>query len=621
MPTVYSYSRVSTPRQLAGFGLERQAIDETRKWCEANGLTLDESNILHELGRSAFHGDNTQPTTTLGQFLTAVEAGRIERGDYLVIEHLNRLTRENIRRALGLLLLLIDHGINVVTSHDKRIYSDKSETLEIDLIVAIVFLMDAHKSSAEKQRVALNNWEKKRRAARDGGLLTSMIPTWCSIDEKGKIVPNDKAKIVGHIFTDVARGMGCWTIAKRLNDEHIPPLNGGKQKRHPDTHEALGPISELWSVSAVAKLIQNDAVLGWYQPHRVVDKKRVPHGEPILYYPRVIEQNLADRARAQIASRRVTGGTAGAGRPLGGRKGVYISNLFTGIAKCGVCGSSMFLYNFNPKRGTAGWLRCTNAIRSDTDSKCSNRAGIPYAKFERWVVGLIGGFAIPKGEAGGVGRMVQDLLERLAEAKAIAEKTYEALKSWDAVEKAPLVQRRISELDAEYAKLTVTITDLEKQIEIEKGKATPSDEIAAVQRLLKDVEATDKEARLLARARVAAGLRGFIRHFLCFPNRSVIGEYDLGNRDSVMCVIRAWLTPVGEYEVYHTDWDWGQRQGKPWLTFIDHRLHRTDTNEPIDWQQYSAPYPQMPEAPGKRGRPATGAMSAAERQRKSRCRT
>ena len=181
--------------------------------------------------------------------------------------------------------------------------------------------------------------------------------------------------------------------------------------------------------------------------------------------------------------------------------------------------------------------------------------------------------------------MVQDLLERLAVTKANAEKAYEALKSWDAVEKTPLVQRRISELGAEHIKLTVTITDLEKQIEIEKGKATPSDEITAVQRILKDVEATDKETRSLARIRVAAGLRGFIRHFLCFPNRSVIGEYDLGNRDSLMCVIRAWLTPAGEYAVYHTGWDWGQRQGRPWLTFIDHRLHRTDTNEPIDWQQ------------------------------------
>jgi hypothetical protein len=46
-----------------------------------------------------------------------------------------------------------------------------------------------------------------------------------------------------------------------------------------------------------------------------------------------------------------------------------------------------------------------------------------------------------------------------------------------------------------------------------------------------------------------------------------------------MGVVRVWLTPEVEYEVYHTDWDWGQRKDKPWLT------------APLkEWRQYVQDY-------------------------------
>jgi hypothetical protein len=128
------------------------------------------------------------------------------------------------------------------------------------------------------------------------------------------------------------------------------------------------------------------------------------------------------------------------------------------------------------------------------------------------------------------------------------------------------VHVKIIELDTKRDKLNVDVAELAKQIQMEKGKAKPSDAIEAVKHILADAEAPNKKVRLLARTRVAAGMKRFIRHFLCFPNRGFIAEYDLGDRGSLMCCIRAWLTPDGEYEVYHTDWDYGQRNGKTWLT-------------------------------------------------------
>ena len=52
----------------------------------------------------------------LATFLELVHAGRIARGSYLIVESLDRLTREHIRPALTLLLNLIDNGIRKSSS-------------------------------------------------------------------------------------------------------------------------------------------------------------------------------------------------------------------------------------------------------------------------------------------------------------------------------------------------------------------------------------------------------------------------------------------------------------------------------------------------------------------------
>ena len=70
---------------------------------------------------------------------------------------------------------------------------------------------------------------------------------------------------------------------------------------------------------------------------RLKHDRRRPVGEAIKgYYPVIVDQTLADRARQMIAGRSFGGEGAG-------RKGDVYSNLFTGIAKCAVCGGSMFL--------------------------------------------------------------------------------------------------------------------------------------------------------------------------------------------------------------------------------------------------------------------------------------
>lgn len=74
MKSGYSYIRFSTRDQLDGNSLVRQ-IEATDLWCQRNGVTLDRTKTLNDLGVSARlgqHRDNPDKYA-LAAFVAAVE--------------------------------------------------------------------------------------------------------------------------------------------------------------------------------------------------------------------------------------------------------------------------------------------------------------------------------------------------------------------------------------------------------------------------------------------------------------------------------------------------------------------------------------------------------------------
>jgi DNA invertase Pin-like site-specific DNA recombinase len=109
----YSYVRFSSPEQHKGDSLRRQT-EAAAGWCARNGVTLDTSATLHDLGRSAFKGRHRKDDkAALAGFLKLVEQGKVARGSYLVIENLDRLSREHIQPALLLVLNLLQSVIRI----------------------------------------------------------------------------------------------------------------------------------------------------------------------------------------------------------------------------------------------------------------------------------------------------------------------------------------------------------------------------------------------------------------------------------------------------------------------------------------------------------------------------
>src|SRR5437870_4316442 len=110
-PLAYSYLRFSRPEQSKGDSTRRQ--DAMRDaWLEKSGAVLDTSLTLKDEGVSAFTGKHraSPDRHALAAFLDLVQRGRVPRGSYLIVENLDRLSREHIQPALLLVLNLLQAG-------------------------------------------------------------------------------------------------------------------------------------------------------------------------------------------------------------------------------------------------------------------------------------------------------------------------------------------------------------------------------------------------------------------------------------------------------------------------------------------------------------------------------
>src|SRR4051812_27476179 len=95
---VYSYVRFSSVKQAQGSGQRRQE-DAAAEWCRARGLELVRD--YQDLGVSGFKGRNATEGA-LAAFLRAIEAGLVPNGATLLVENLDRLSRQQVNRAVEL---------------------------------------------------------------------------------------------------------------------------------------------------------------------------------------------------------------------------------------------------------------------------------------------------------------------------------------------------------------------------------------------------------------------------------------------------------------------------------------------------------------------------------------
>ena len=470
----YSYVRMSTDLQLKGDSLRRQT-DLSERYAQEHDLELVRDFELHDIGISAFKGANIE-RGALGQFLRAVEHGEVPRGSYLLVESLDRLSRQDISASVTLFLQITNSGINIVTLADGHHYPAGGKAELGQFIYSIVVMARANEESQIKSSRIAAAWQNKRTNI-DSRVLTKWAPAWLQVSkDRSKFdALENRVSIVKRIFLAAAEGQGSGVITRTLNKEGVPAF--GK--------------SNGWLESYVTKILKNRAVLGEFQPHTRIDKKRVPDGPVIKgYFPKIIEEELFLKVQAGRRKRSVAGG---------GRRGPMQRNLFTHIAKCGYCGSPMRFINKGqgPKGGK--YLRCSASVRGMECAPISWR----YGDFETSFFSFVREFDLRsvvedshrRSEASILQEEIAVEVERLKVKENERARTFELLhKSSESSHE--FLQGMLDQTSEEIQSVQTLISDLEAKKEKvgrgEKTKAETDEQLSALSRLSKNSEFSER---------------------------------------------------------------------------------------------------------------------------------
>lgn len=358
MRRAYSYTRFSTPDQAKGDSLRRQT-EAVRAYCERKKLLLDDTFNLCDMGVSAFKGKNAD-VGNLGLFRDAVRTGRVPRGSVLIVESLDRLSREKIGDAHERFRELVKAGITIVTLSPEREYTEESLNSFGSLLEPLFHMSRSHEESAMKSTRLRAVWEEKKRRAGEKR-VTRNGPAWLrpTDDGKGFKVIEKHAKIVRRIYTMARDGHGQSQITATLNRERVQPI---------------GRCTGYWRKAYVTKILQTRAVVGEYQPCILRDGKFIPHGKPVPnYFPPIISEEDWRATRRAIELRRHQRG------PLG----QCVRNLFTSLVRDARDGGTMGIRSPSPKKKTVPYLVSSRSVRGESALR---PISFPYELFESHIL-------------------------------------------------------------------------------------------------------------------------------------------------------------------------------------------------------------------------------------------
>jgi DNA invertase Pin-like site-specific DNA recombinase len=495
-PKAYSYLRMSTDLQLKGDSRRRQ-LEASQIYAEEFNLDLASDASLEDIGISAYKGANAREGA-LGQFLTAVKAGSIAKGSYLIVESLDRLSREEILPAHTLFLSIVQAGINLVTLTDRRVYSGKTTNL-VDMITSLVIMERAHEESKTKGLRVGAAWKQKRMRASQGQPMTARCPAWLRLAADRKIyeIIPDRVEIVRQIFADSAAGIGMYSIATRLNKKGVPAFVG----------------KNGWHRSYVAKTLANRAVLGEFHPHVKLDGKRVPQGEPIQgYFPSIVSEELFFQAEYG-RSQRFAGGKGG------GRKGPGYTNLFTGLARCAHCKKNIAFENKGAGTRGGSYLICGDAQRGLGCEATRWRYKDFETSFLAFVKELDLESIINSNEDAERRKRLEGELAaisgKLSSVRQLMEKTYELLSTGGSTE---FVSGKLRELTDRQADLAHRLSVKEaEQLEFNARDSRFYSSREDIKNLVEQLQNPASEETYKVRAQIAARLKVLVETLLIAP--------------------------------------------------------------------------------------------------------
>ena len=460
MGKAYAYIRLSSQAQAAGDG-ERRQRESAQLFATQQGYKI--VDYLQDIGVSAFRSTNSL-AGVLSEFLARVAKGTIEPGTLLIVESMDRLSRDELQPAVRLLLKILDSGLLLGIITENKIFSQLNYT---DFLLIAGDMVRSHKESEVKSVRSLANWETKRENAKKGIPVTRQCPHWMKVKGgKFKLI-QERVEIVKQIFNWYMEGKGQGKIADLLTEQGVTPWN----RRKP-----------VWHQSYIFKLLHNRAVIGEYQPEVTVEGKRTAAEIVENYYPAIIDRDTFELIQDKTQLRREN---------HAGRKGKKYANLFQGMTRCDVCGARMRYLNHtkdvtrkNGLRPCALYLACSSSLKKNG---CRNKQYYSYLHMENFILsGVMSDIDIIEAAGMHVERQkqnqerVKELDAQLIRVKATIGRMIETLENDDLGDMPELIQA--------LTKNRKRRTELEEQLATARAGAAEAREAAQSADLFRLVE-------------------------------------------------------------------------------------------------------------------------------------
>jgi hypothetical protein len=303
-------------------GMEQEKGDSTRRqdsladrWSKRTGIPIDLTLVDEgasgwgEKGARRWQRNKAgqrDDSYALAQFLKLIESGRVQPGDYLLLENLDRLSREKEVPATHLLTSILMAGVKVVqlAPHELELTADSDM---FTIFRAVMELSRGHGESQRKHQVCSASYANNREGATacecghryhrgpcpaDGcgcqefvcqEFYQGSLPAWVRREGKGKgarkrrlVLITERAAVVRRIFLWAAAGMSCGDVVRKLIADKVPPFGNRKPRLDPKTGKQTRSRTGMlrwqkdgdnlgaghWTRSYVAGIINDRAAVG-----------------------------------------------------------------------------------------------------------------------------------------------------------------------------------------------------------------------------------------------------------------------------------------------------------------------------------------------------------------------
>lgn len=320
------YARVSTEEEEQLNAIEKQ-IEENRDVISAKGWVL-----IDEYIDKGITGTQTKKRSEYMRMLDDIKKDKF---DVIVVKDQSRLQRNTMDWYIFL---------NEIVQNQKKLYLYLENTFfdSKDKFIFGIKAMMAEEYSRDLSKKG--NAAKRRRQEKGKPIITNR--TWGFKNINGEIlIDEEEDKLISRIYQLFADGFGGRVVARILRDEGIRNRNG-----------------KTLSENTIREIVKNPLYKGiavMNKEHFDFEAKKIiknPENEWIYregIVPRIISDDLWERANAQINGRKTVDRTHNVGINKG-------NNLLSSKIVCGECGSKYW----RNKRTQGIYWYCSESVRS-----------------------------------------------------------------------------------------------------------------------------------------------------------------------------------------------------------------------------------------------------------------